>query len=450
MNPARLFLVCLLVGNPGWGSETATPALASAELTPVGAQRSGNDDGSIPAWTGGLTSPPESFVPGRAETNPFPGDEMLFQINAANADQHRDRLSPGQLALLARYPDTWHLNVYQSRRSASFPDFAYEAIAANGKSAKLLLEGSGGVRDSTVSSPFPNPTTGVEVVWNHNLRFRAIRVIRMEGSAAVTQAGRYTVVLSEQDWGFPYGKPGTSPFKERHPNVLLAVKSKVLSPSLISGDGTLVFETINQTNDPRKTWIYPRSARRVIRSPLFGYGIPANNTDALRTIDDFGLYNGPPDRYDWKLIGKQELYVPYNSYGLHGPGVGDADIVRPGHINPDHARYELHRVWVVEGSLKEGAKHVYGKRVFYVDEDSWQITVADSYDLEGKLWRVNEAHAINYYTVPVWWTTLEVFHDLRQGRVLVNGLDNRHQPYEFRQGGDPREFSPNALIYYLR
>ena len=131
-----------------------TPALAPAELTPVGAQRSGNDDGSIPSWTGGISLPPQSFVAGRAETDPFPEDEVLFQINAANAEQYRDRLTPGQLALLALYPDTWHLNVYQSRRSASFPDFVYEAIAANGESAQLVLEGNGGVLDTTVSSPF--------------------------------------------------------------------------------------------------------------------------------------------------------------------------------------------------------------------------------------------------------------------------------------------------------
>jgi hypothetical protein len=170
----------------------------------------------------------------------------------------------------------------------------------------------------------------------------------------------------------------------------------------------------------------------------------------LRTIDDFDLYNGPPDRYEWTLIGKQELYIPYNAYRLHGPQVGHADIVRTGHINPDHARYELHRVWVVEGLLKQGARHIYGRRVFYVDEDSWQIAVADSYNTDGELWRVNEAHAINYYTVPVLWSTLEVYHDLLAGRVLVNGLDNRHRPYRFLSGADPREFSPNALIYYLR
>jgi hypothetical protein len=232
--------------------------------------------------------------------------------------------------------------------------------------------------------------------------------------------------------------------------VLLAIKSKVVEPALLSGDGTLVFETIDQTTDPRKVWVYPRALRRVLRSPQFGYEIPGNNSDGLRTVDDFDLYNGPPYRYEWKLLGKREIYIPYNAYRLHGPAVGHEDIARPGHINPAHARYELHRVWVVEGTLKEGARHIYGRRVFYVDEDSWQIAVAESYNQDGELWRVNEAHAINYYTVPVLWSTLEVYHDLLAERVLINGLDNRHPAYQFLNSADAREFSPNALIYYLR
>ncbi len=442
-----IFFFVLFLPN-AWSQAQAT--FPSDDLTPVGAERAGNEAGTIPPWTGGITQPPASYRPGYHETDPFPDDTPLFRIDAGNADQYAEQLTPGQRALLERYPETWYMNVYQSRRSASFPDFVYEGIRANAGSARVLMEGRGGVEGASVSSPFPRPASGVEVVWNHNLRFRGIRIKRVEGTAALTRAGRYTVVLSRQDWAFPYGLPHSVPFTERHPNVLLAIKSKTIEPSLLSGDGTLIFEMVNQTNDPRKVWIYPRALRRVLRSPLFGYELPGTNSDGLRTVDDFGLYNGPPDRYDWKLLGKREIYIPYNAYRLHGPHIGHEDIARAGHINPEHARYELHRVWVVEGTLKSDARHIYGKRVFFVDEDSWQIAVADSYNTSGELWRVNEAHAINYYTVPVLWSTLEVFHDLLAGRVMINGLDNRHRPYEFADRADAREFSPNALIYYLR
>jgi hypothetical protein len=314
----------------------------------------------------------------------------------------------------------------------------------------VITDGRGGVSGSDVTSPFPQPETGLEVIWNHNLRWRGIRVQRSRGTAAVTRAGRYTLVLDEQDWAFPYGFEKRTSFKERHPNMLLAVKSKTVEPGFLSGNGLLIYETINQTEDPRKTWNYVRSLRRIIRAPYTGYELPAGNTDGLRTVDDFGLYNGPPDRYEWQLIGKRELYVPYNAYRAHSSDLKPDQLVGIGHLKPDHLRYELHRVWKVEATLKADARHIYGRRVFYIDEDTWQISVADSYDLEGNLWRVNEAHALNFYTVPVTWTTLEVFHDLRERRVLVNGLDNGRRPYRFLDKGDAREFNPNALIYYLR
>jgi hypothetical protein len=435
-------LLTLLVGQVS-GEE-------APDLTPLGAERAGNAAGTIPAWTGGLTKAPADYKPGRHETDPFPDDRPLLRIDADNAADYAAHLTAGQHALLAAYPDTWHMNVYPTRRTAAYPPFVYEALQHNATRATLVTDGAGGVEGARVTSPFPQPSTGLEVVWNHNLRWRAIRVVRMEGYAAVTRSGRYGVVLQKQDWGFPYGLPRASAFKERYPNVLLAVRAKIISPALLAGDGTLIWEPINHTATQRKTWLYPRGLRRVIRQPLLGYELPSPNSDGLRTVDDFELYNGAPDRFTWRLLGKREVYIPYNAYRLHSSNVGHRDIVRPGHANPDLARYELHRVWVVEGTLKEGQRHVYGRRVFYVDEDSWQIAVADCWDTSGNLMRVNEAHAVNFYTVPVHWTTLHVYHDLQQERVFFNGLDNEHQPFAFREDGDPREFSPNALNYFLR
>jgi hypothetical protein len=176
----------------------------------------------------------------------------------------------------------------------------------------------------------------------------------------------------------------------------------------------------------------------------------ALDTDNLRTVDEFDMFNGSPEHYEWRLLGKKELYIPYNAYPIHSDEVGPRDIVRPRHINPALARYELHRVWVVEGTLKPDRKHIYKRRVFYLDEDSWQIALADNYDADGKLWRTSEAHALNYYEVPVQWSTLEVYYDLKEQRYLVSGLDNQRTPYRFSDEADPREFSPNALGFYIR
>jgi hypothetical protein len=436
------------------GAAAAVPEEEAArlgrDLTPVGAERAGNAEGTIPAWSGGITQPPPGYEPGDWHADPYPEDGVLFTIRAENAEEHAAHLSDGQRALLRAHPDSWHLRVHPTRRSASYPDWVYEALAANATGAQLVREGRGSVAGARISSPFPIPRSGVEVVWNHTLRFRGVRVSRGVGWAAVTQRGNYSVVVSQQEVGIPYASPSDNAFKRAHPNVILALKSRIIAPSLRSGDGLLVIEPMDQTRSPRKSWNYSRALRRVLRNPYFAYDHPSPDSDGLRTVDELDLFNGPPDRFEWRLLGKRELYVPYNAYRLHGDDVEPGDILRVGHIEPERARYELHRVWVVEGRLKPGAHHVYSRRVFYVDEDSWQILVSESYDSQGRLWRVAESHAVNYYDVPVLWDTLQVYHDLRERRYFAFGLDVGLTAPRFEEGGDPRDFSPNALLYYVR
>jgi hypothetical protein len=444
---------CLLTGPAPAARAGVSPeeaARLSADLTPLGAERAGNAAGTIPPWTGGITEPPPGWEPGDWHADPWPEDAVLFTIDAANLEQHAQNLSEGQRALLRAYPDSWRLRVYPTRRSASYPDWVYAAVKENATAAQLVREGKGSVAGARVSSPFPIPRSGVEVVWNHTLRFRGVRVSRGIGTAAVTRRGSYSVIVSQQEIGVPYASPSDTAFRRAYPNLMLALKAKIIAPSLRSGDGSLVLEPIDQTRDPRKVWNYSRALRRVLRNPHFAYEYPAPDSDALRTVDELDLFNGPPDRFEWQLLGKQELYVPYNAYRLHGDDVEAGEILRAGHIEPERARYELHRVWVVEGRLRAGERHVYSRRVFYVDEDSWQILVSDSWDSDGRLWRVAESHALDYYDVPVLWDTLQVHHDLRDGRTFVFGIDVGQAAPRFEEGGDPREFSPNALLYYVR
>jgi hypothetical protein len=419
-------------------------------LTPIGAERAGNAAGTIPEWTGGITEVPASYKSEARHPDPYPEDPILFTITSKNAHEHEEHLSQGQLAMLAAYPETWKLNVYPTRRSASYPQWVYDGVIANATSAQVVLENQGGVLGARVSSPFPIPKSGVEVIWNHNLRWRGVRVTRSEGECGVTRSGRYTVIRSIQEFGFPYASRLETPFTRRYPNVLFALKEKVFSPALLSGDGFLVIETIDQAKTPRNAWSYSRALRRVLRNPYVAYDFPSPASDNLRTVDDSFLFVGPPDRFDWKLHGKQEIYIAYNSYRLHSGKVGPGDILQKHHIDPELARYELHRVWKLEATRKPDASHIYSRRIFYLDEDSWQIGLAESYDDEGQLWRVNEAHALNLYEVPVLWSTLLVYHDLQEERYAVTGLDNGRNPPRFQEGGDPREFNPNALQFYVR
>ncbi|AUN30334.1 DUF1329 domain-containing protein [Niveispirillum cyanobacteriorum] len=407
-------------------------------LTPMGAIKAGNADGTIPEWTGGITKPPANWQPGTIEVDPFPEDKVKFTITAANMAQYEDKLPEGLKALLKRYP-SYKMNVYPTRRSASYPDRIYKETIANATRAKLA-DGGNGVEGAKEGVPFPIPKEGVEAVWNHLLRYRGEATERNVGQVNPQTDGSYTLIMLHEQVKYLYQAPGGAPA-----NTSLYFLQEVTSPARLAGEILLVHETINQVKEPRSAWTYNPGQRRVRRAPNVAYDNPGTASDGLRTTDNFDVYSGAPDRYDWKLIGKKEMYVPYNSYKLHSKDTKYDDIVKPGHINQDLARYELHRVWVVEATLKQGTSHIYAKRRFYIDEDSWQILVADHLDARGEMWRVAESHPVNYYSMPTFWSTLDALYDLQSGRYTAIGLDNQEAPYKFDAKFTDADFSPDSL-----
>jgi hypothetical protein len=422
----------------------AMPVLAQSAddlgktLTPMGAIKAGNADGSIPEWTGGITKPPASWTPGTIETDPYADDKVKFTITAANMAQYEDKLPDGLKALLKQYP-SYKMNVYPTRRSASYPKRIYDETIANAKRAKLV-DGGNGVEGAKEGVPFPIPKEGVEAVWNHLLRYRGEGTERTVGQVNPQTDGSYTLITLHEQVKYLYSAPGGTTS-----NNSLYFLQEVTSPARLAGEILLVHETINQVKEPRSAWTYNPGQRRVRRAPNVAYDNPGTASDGLRTTDNFDIFSGAPDRYDWKLVGRKEMYVPYNSYKLHSKDVKYDDIVKPNHINQDLARYELHRVWVVEATLKAGTSHIYAKRRFYIDEDSWQIVVADHLDARGQMWRVAESHGINYYSVPTYWSTLDALYDLQSGRYTAIGLDNQEAPYKFDAKFSDADFSPDSL-----
>ena len=413
-------------------------------LTPLGAEKAGNADGSIPAWDGGITSAPAGYEPGGFHIDPFPGDQPLFEINGSNYQEYADFLSDGQKKLFETYPDTYRMPVYQTRRTASNPQAVYDATKENATRAELL-DGGNGLKGAAIGIPFPIPQDGLEAIWNHILRYRGEAVARFGGQAAVTSGGDYNVIGFDEELLINYAKPGVTPEQLVEDNILFMFKQKVTKPARLAGTALLVHETVDQIKEPRKAWTYNTGQRRVRLAPNIAYDTPGTAADGLRTTDDFDMFNGSPNRYDWELKGKQELYIAYNNYTLHGDQVSYADILKPNHVNPDLTRFEKHRVWVVEATLKDEFRHVYQKRVFYIDEDSWQIHVVDMYDGRGELYRVGLAYGVNYYDVPTHWSTLDVYHDLNSRRYLAIGLDNEEQMYDFTIRPSEREFTASAL-----
>ncbi len=412
------------------------------DLTPMGSERAGNADGTIPAWTGGITSPPAGYKPGDHHPDPFAGDPILFTIDASNYRDHADKLSVGQQAMFERYPDTYKMNVYQSRRTASFPQRTYEMTKKNGMTGKLAPEGEG-VIDVAEGFPFPFPENAYELMWNHKLKYKGVGGYRYNNQVAPTQDGSYTVVkLREELLGLYYEEGRTL---DDINNILLYFYQVVEAPARLAGNVLLVHETLNQVKQRRQAWIYNPGQRRVRRAPNVAYDNPGTASDGLRTNDMTDMFNGAMDRFDWSVVGKREMYIPYNSYKAHSSDLDYDDFVRPGHLNPDLMRYELHRVWVTEANLKEGTRHINKRRTYYLDEDSYQIALIDHYDQRDQLWRFSEAHAINYYEVPTFWATVETHHDLQSGRYVTVGLDNQDDVNVFNKPGDPAEYTPQAL-----
>ncbi len=409
-------------------------------LTAVGAIRAGNADGTIPAWDGGV-APPTSYRQGQHHTDPYETDEILFTIDASNADQYSQHLTAGHRALLEKYP-TYKMHVYPTRRSASFPERVYEMTKRNAATGQLTTDAEG-VLNTAEGIPFPIPQNGAHVIWNHKMKFKGIASYRYNNSVAPTVGGAYTPIKVREELFFPYAREGST--VEELNNVLAYSYQKIESPARLAGNGLMVHETMNSSDKLRQAWIYNPGQRRVRRAPNVGYDNPGLGSDGLRTNDMRDMFNGAMDRYNWYLRGRKELYVPYNSYKAHRGGLSYEDVVRPNHAEPDLFRYELHRVWVVEAYLKDGKRHINPRRTFYVDEDSWQILAIDHYNADQDIWRVSEAHPINYYDLPVMWSTMEVHHDLRSGRYLAEGLDNNEEIWNFGADFSESNFTPAAL-----
>tara|TARA_R110002072_G_scaffold14582_3_gene60110 strand:+ start:2033 stop:3400 length:1368 start_codon:yes stop_codon:yes gene_type:complete len=444
MNNMKILLLSFLFITSNVYAELSADQVAKLgnELTPLGGEKAGNSDGSIPAWEGGLTQAPSGYSEGGYYVDPYAGDVIKVTITPDNMAEHTDKLTEGHKALLETYPDSFKMNIYPTHRSAAAPQHVYDATKKIAAAAKLTADGNG-VDNAIIGIPFPVPSNGLEVIWNHILRFRADFAEREIAQAAPTRGGSYTLVEFSDQFNLQYNLPGMT--AEKLNNIILYFKQEVKAPARLAGGILLVHETLNQKAENRKAWLYNPGQRRVRRAPNVAFDNPGTASDGMRTNDQFDMFNGSPERYNWKLVGKKEIYVPYNNYKLQDPSVKYADILKPLHINPEIPRYELHRVWVVDATLKEGSRHLYKRRTFYIDEDSWQILTVDQYDNRDQLWRVSEGFAINHYNVPNLWTTLEVHTDLQAGRYIAIGLTNENKPYNFDAQFDTSEFTPSAL-----
>jgi len=443
MKTYKLILSTLVLNLLSLGASAQVSVQEAAklgnELTPMGALAQANMAGTIPAYQGGLAQD----VNADSFKNIYANETPLFVITSKNVSQYKDNLSSGQLALFAKYPDTYKMPIYKTHRTASFPKAIYKKAKMNATRANLV-GGGNGLKNFDETVPFAIPKSGIEVIWNHMSRFRGGSVERNVALMAVQRNASFTPVKMRVQFTPPQYIQGGYDAKADD-NVLFYYMEEVKSPARMTGNILLVHETIDQVIQPRMAWTYNAGQRRVRRAPYVAYDAPGAATESLRTADQLDMFNGAPDRYDWKLVGKKEIYIPYNAYKLADPEVKYENIIQAGHINQDLARYELHRVWQVEAVLKEGARHLYSKRTFYVDEDSWQIAMADHYDSRGVLWRVSEGHPLQFVNVNTTWYVSNVIYDLMSERYLVELNNEEKDPFKFGTKMKRKSFTAAAI-----
>lgn len=358
-------------------------------LTPWGAEIAGNKDGTIPAYTGGLITPPAGWSkdkPG-VRPDPFASDKPLFSITKANLVEHAERMTPGFQELLKKYP-TFRIDVYPTRRTAAYPKEFLDSSVKNATRCKLV-NGGDGIEGCHGGIPFPIPKTGQEVIWNTYLRYSGYTVkLDGTGNYYVDRAGRATHTATfTGNLSYPNYQPGGNP-----ENLVWKAQSHYTAPARTSGEAILVLDPINNATDKSRIYQYIPGQRRVKLAPDLAYDTPTPNAAGLITIDSAPTFRGALDRFDFKLRGKREIYMPYNVYKL-GAG-GDAlncspdKFLTPNHWNPDCVRWELRRVWVVEATLKPGKRHLFSKRVYYVEEDAANATLTDNFDAAGQIQRI--------------------------------------------------------------
>jgi len=443
MNRRNLVAVALLLALAGPAARAGVSAEEAQQLgttlTAVGAERAGNADGTIPAYEGGLTRPPAAFRPGSGtRPDPFADEKPLFSIDAGNLDLRADRLSEGTKALLRRHAD-FRVDVYPTHRTVAFPPFVTEntvrqATAAHTTNGGLSL---GGVR---AAYPFPIPKTGYEAMWNHLVRFSAVCAAKKISAYHVESSGRATLssearVIED----YPYWDA-----KRPDSNTYFRFRIRYEAPARRAGEGFLLVDPVDPVQQGRRAWQYLPGQRRVRLAPDLSYDTPNSATAGAQTFDDALLFNGEMDRFEFTLVGKKELYVPYNAYRAVYQAT-PAELLGPRFLAPDAVRWELHRVWVVDARLRPGKRHVYSRRVFYLDEDSWAALLSDQYDARGQLYRIGLALMAPSYDVPAPFADPFLHYDLAAGVYAINGWPGASGWLRHGECRGENEWAPDAL-----
>ena len=393
------------------------------ELTPVGAEKAGNKDGTIPEWT---PAKQRGSLKGEYPANPeIDNEKPLFTITKANLAQYADKLTEGHKKLLAQF-DSYKMNVYPSHRFVAWPEEIYKATAENAVTCELV--GVDSPDNCKLGFPFPIPKNGAEPIWNHKLKWRGEAVTRYNNQMIVQPNGEFQLTKLVEDVQFSYASIKKPVPLTRTTGEFLKYLSKTVSPPRLAGTFILVHEKAGTGAEGRAAWLYSPGLKRIRRAPTVCCDNPYEGTDGHQFYDQVDMFNGVLERYTWKIVGKKEMYVAENANKIGNPSVKFRDMAKPKHLNQDLPRYELHRVWVVEADIKPGTSHTFKKRRMYVDEDAWNIVAVENYDSRGQLYQYQEGHLVFAYNILAATTIPEVIYHFTSGRYFITAMANEDKP----------------------
>lgn len=437
----KLFTTAITLMYAGFAFSAVSPEEAAklgVELTEVGAIKAGNEEGTIPPFTGGLKELPEGFQEGNGiRPNPFSSERPLFSIDASNMAEYQDKLTEGTKALMEKFSD-FRIDVYPTHRTSAFPQYILDNTKDCAVTSETYNNGLS-MKGCHAGIPFPIPKTGFEAMWNHLTRFQGrSAVLNFEayyvnpnGSRVLTSGGTYST-------DFPY-------YDENPQSDLFSrVKSEYKMPRRRNGETIMVHDALNPTEQGRRAYIYLPAQRRVKLAPSVNFDTPNPSLGGYATYDDTFIFFGSMERFDFELVGRKEMFVPYNTYDAAYHVTAD-ELLTANHLNPDHVRWELHRVWEVEATLRDDSRHLYSKRTFYIDEDSWVAVASDQYDQNGELYRPAFALMTPSYEVPASFSDNYVIYDLNAGVYAINFWTATHGGVRYVDPQAERAWSPSAL-----
>jgi len=438
-----LFVLTMLLADAAFAASAQEADRLGKDLTPIGAEKAGNKDGTIPEWSGKEDKPLAGWTWGkeRAAFSKYKDEKPLFSIDASNVDKYADKMTPGQVALVKQVPN-YRMDVYTTHRNCAIPKSIEERTKENATEAKLNADGFSLDHAKAGGLPFPIPANGAEAMWNQKLRSTGVG-FKFDNGGSVLSPRRGSNDYVFYDWAltqfYPWGKKDAKNVEDNG-KVELYGYYKYSAPVALVGQAIIYTSYLDKIAE--SSYYFP-GQRRVRRLPAYAFDAPLIGFENEYMVDIQNMFWSTLDRFNYKLVGKKEIYIPHDAFKMYNFNTSHKDAYLKDEVNPDLGRYELHRVWVVEAKVRDGMRHSAPHRFYYLDEDSWNILVAEDYDSSGKIWNVRQA-----WQIPVWELdgvcTYNPFiqYNLQSGRYMADYsvLGQKKDVEWVKNGGDDPTF----------